>query len=141
MGSPNNRSRNTRRRGLGLKSHTHTHPKKRCFPNNAFQLGDLCLLSGDPCHRDTKAPDDSNVFEQFVHFCLVWIGARKTNKHKTYKHFSDGPCGTIVPRDEPPPVPGTNGTKWRFYCGIQQKTADLSQGRVPVCPGDSSCLS
>ena len=47
------------------------------------------------------------------------------NKHKTHKHFSDG-------------VPRTNGTKWRFYCGIQQKTADLSQGRVPFGRWDGS---
>ena len=45
------------------------------------------------------------------------------------------------PRDEPPPVPGTNGTKWRFYCGIQQKKAGLSQERVPICPGEGSRLS
>ena len=36
-----------------------------------------------------------------------------------------------------PRVPGTNGTKWRFCCGIQQKTAGLSQGRVR----EGSCLS
>ena len=45
------------------------------------------------------------------------------------------------PRDEPPPVPGTNGTKWRFYCGIKQRKAGLSQGRVPSCPGEGSRLS
>ena len=42
------------------------------------------------------------------------------------------------PRDEPPPVPGTNGTKWRFYCGIKQETASLSLGQVPVCPREGS---
>ena len=34
---------------------------------------------------------------------------------------------------------------WRFYSGIQQQTAGLSQGRAPncgpVCPRDGSCLS
>ena len=44
-------------------------------------------------------------------------------------------------RDKPPPVPGTNGTKWRFYCGIKQRKAGLSQGRVPFCPGEGSHLS
>ena len=29
----------------------------------------------------------------------------------------------------------------RFYCGIQQKTAGLSQGRVPICPRDGSRMS
>ena len=30
------------------------------------------------------------------------------------KHFSDGPCGTVVPRDERPPVPGTTGQNGDF---------------------------
>ena len=37
-----------------------------------------------------------------------------------------------------PSVPGTDGTKWRCYCGIKHKTAGLSQGRVPVCPRNGS---
>ena len=44
-------------------------------------------------------------------------------------------------QDEPPPVPGTNGTKWRFDCGIKQERAGLSQGQVPVCPRERSHLS
>ena len=32
-------------------------------------------------------------------------------------------------------------TKWRFYCGIKQKTAGLSQGRVPICSREGSRLS
>ena len=54
------------------------------------------------------------------------------------------------PRDKPPTRPRTNGTKWRFYCGIKQRKAGLSPGTgpilsrggvpfvprtVPVCPG------
>ena len=27
------------------------------------------------------------------------------------------------------PVPGTNGTKWRFDCGIKQKSAVKQRGR------------
>ena len=41
----------------------------------------------------------------------------------------------------PHPSPGTNGTKWRFYCEIKQHKAGLSQGRVPICPGEGSHLS
>ena len=63
-----------------------------------------------------------------------WEQKKINTKHK---HFSDGPCRTIVP-GRTPPVPGTRGTSWRFYCGIQQKMAGLSQGRVPVCPRDSN---
>ena len=66
---------------------------------------------------------------------------QKNNKQKTHKHFSGGPCGTIVPGTNPHPSPGTNGTKWRFYCGIKQRKAGLSQGRVPFCPGEGSHLS
>ena len=73
-----------------------------------------------------------------------WGRKRKeNNKQKSSKHMNifltalaDSP-----PREEPPPVPGTNGTKWRFYCGIRQKTAGLSQGRVPICPREGSRLS
>ena len=63
------------------------------------------------------------------------IGGEKKpiNAKHIMKHFSGGPCGTIVP---PPPVPGTNGTKWRFYCGIEQETASLSQARAPIYPRD-----
>ena len=43
--------------------------------------------------------------------------------------------------DEPPPVPGTNGTKWRFCCGIQERKASLSQGRVSFCPREGAHLS
>ena len=68
-------------------------------------------------------------------FCLENWEQKKTSKQKTHKHFSDGPCGTIVPGTIVPSVPATNGTKWRFYCGIKQKKAGLSQGRVPFCPG------
>ena len=40
--------------------------------------------------------------------------------------------GKNLPAKSPKrPVPETNGTKWRFYCGIQQ-------GRVPAYPRDGS---
>ena len=39
------------------------------------------------------------------------------------------------PRDEQGPVPNINGTKRRFYCIIQQKTATLSQGGSRFVPG------
>ena len=68
---------------------------------------------------------------------------------KNVEFHSDPVCTDPVQnfptRDELGPLPGTNRTEWRFYCGIKQKTAgDGSQfvsGRGPVCPRDGSCLS
>ena len=60
-------------------------------------------------------------------------GKRKPMNTKHINIFLTAIAGQSS-QDEPSPVPGTNGTKWRFYCGIQQKTAGLSQGWVPLCP-------
>ena len=68
------------------------------------------------------------------------LGAKKRINMKHINIFLTAFAGHR-PRDEPPPVPGTNGTKWRFYCGIKQRKASLSQGRVPFCPGERSHLS
>ena len=71
----------------------------------------------------------------------LYLGAKKPINIKHINIFSDGFLRDNRPRDEPPPVPGTNGTKWRFYCGIKQRKAGVSQGRVPLCPGERSHLS
>ena len=71
-----------------------------------------------------------------------FLGGKKNEQTpKPHKHFSARPLRDNRLRDEPPPVPGTNGTKCRFYCGIKQKRAGLSQGRVPICPRKGSRLS
>ena len=57
------------------------------------------------------------------------LGGEKTNKQKHISIFLTTLAG------QSSPVPGTNGTKWRFHCGIKQKTAGLSQGRVPIRGG------
>ena len=88
----------------------------------------------------------------------VWIqcpwpqscgGEKKPINRKHINIFPTALAGQSS-RGRTPPVPGTNGTKWRFYCGIKQRKAGLSQGRgpilsrggvpfvpgtVPVCPG------
>ena len=78
---------------------------------------------------------------------LVQLGAnKKNNKHKTHKHFSDGPCRTIVPGTNRNPSQGqskrnkmANSTEdGRFVPGTGP---NLSQGWVPICPRDSFCLS
>ena len=62
------------------------------------------------------------------------IGSDKTqNKH--VKMFRT-PLAGQPSHGRTPPVPGTNGTKWQFYCVIKQKR--------PVCPRDDlglPCLS
>ena len=77
------------------------------------------------------------------------LGAKKrTNKQKTHKHFSDGPCGTIVPATHPHPSQGQTGQNGDFTVELNRKRPvcprDGSQfvpGRGPVCPRDGLCLS
>ena len=69
------------------------------------------------------------------------MGGKKTINRKHIDIFLTVLVGQSSLWDEPPPVPGTNGTEWRFYCGIRQRKAGLSQGRVPICPGEGSRLS
>ena len=78
------------------------------------------------------------VSKRCFEFCL---GGQKNQWTENTWTFFWRPLWDNRPRDEPPPVPGTNGAKWRFYCGIEQKMASLSQGRVPICPGEGSRLS
>ena len=73
---------------------------------------------------------------------------KKTNKQKTHKHFSDGPCGTIVPGTNPHPSQGQTGQNGDFTVELNRERPvcprDRSQfvpGRGPVCPRDGSCLS
>ena len=56
--------------------------------------------------------------------------AKKTNKQKTHKHFSDGPCGTIVPGTNPHPSQGQTGQNGDF-------TVEFNRKR-PACPRDGS---
>ena len=73
-------------------------------------------------------------------------GRTKNNKHKTHKHFSYSPCGTIVPktsrprekRDKMAILLWSSPEQGRFVPGTGP---GLSQGRVPFVPGTVSCLS
>ena len=58
------------------------------------------------------------------------LGGKKTNKQKTHKHFSDGPCGAIVPGTNPHPSQGQTGQNGNF-------TVEFNRER-PVCPRDGS---
>ena len=73
----------------------------------------------------------SNIF---VEDCAIRLsmsfGSKKTNKQKTHKHFSDGPCGTIVPGTNFHPCRGQTGQNGDF-------TVELNRER-PVCPRDGS---
>ena len=85
----------------------------------------------------------------FHNFPRAYLGAKKkTNKQKTHKHFSDNPCGTIVPGTNPHPSQGQTGENGDFTVEFNRKRPvcprDGSQfvpGRGPVCPRDSPCLS
>ena len=52
------------------------------------------------------------------------------SKRKTHKHFSDGPCGTIVPGTNPHPSQIQTGQNGNF-------TVEFN-GERPVCPADGS---
>ena len=54
----------------------------------------------------------------------------RKKKQKTHKHFSDGPCGTIVPGTNSHPSQGQTGQNGAF-------TVELNRER-PVCPRDAS---
>ena len=82
---------------------------------------------------------------RFPGFGCPNLGAKKNNKQKTHKHFSDAPCGTIVPATNPPPVPRTKGQTGQngdFTVELNRERPILSRGgapfvpgTVPVCPG------
>ena len=77
------------------------------------------------------------------------FGSKKTNKQKTHKYLSDGPCGTIVqgrtptrPRDkrDKMAILLCNETeKGRFVPGtgpiLSRGGVPFVPGTVPVCPG------
>ena len=97
------------------------------FPRKGRSKSFIASMTASPLQTSQR------TFRQILP--LSWLGEKQNNKHDTHKHFFNGPSGTIVPRTNPSPVPVTNGIKWRFDWGIQQKNAALSQGQVPVCPG------
>ena len=68
-------------------------------------------------------------------------GRKKNNKHKTHKHFSDGPCGTIVPGTNPHPSQGQTGQTGHFTVELNRKRpaclwdgSRFVPGTLPVCP-------
>ena len=67
---------------------------------------------------------------------------QKTDKLKTHKHFSDGPCGTIVPGTNPHPSQGQTGQNSDFIVELNRERPVcprtgpiLSRGGVPFVPG------
>ena len=76
------------------------------------------------------------------------FGSKETNKQKTHKHFSGGPCGTIVPGTNPHPSQGQTGQNGDFTVeSIRERPvcprdgSHFVPGRGPICPRDRSCLS
>ena len=105
------------------------------YPNRILEG----LLAVYPNRILCVSEDQEPLNAPFLNF-----GAKKANKQKTHKHFSDGPCGTIVPGTNPHPSQGQTA----FTVELNRKRPvcprDGSQfvpGRGPVCPRDGSCLS
>ena len=76
------------------------------------------------------------------------FGSKKTNKQKAHKHFSDGPCGTIVPGTNPHPSQGQTGQNGDFTVELNRERpvcprdgSHFVPGRGPICPRDGACLS
>ena len=79
--------------------------------------------------------------------CPTWE-QKKNNKQKTHKHFSDGPCGTIVPGTNPHPSQGQTGQNGDFTVELNRERpvcprdgSHFVPRRGPICPRDGSCLS
>ena len=84
----------------------------------------------------------------FYHLFFSFVGSKKNNKQKTHKHFSDGPCGTIVPGTNPHPSQGQTGQNSDFTVELNRERpvcprdrSHFVPGRGPICPRDGSCLS
>ena len=80
---------------------------------------------GTPTSAPTPRSEDASLTQQ-----LIWEQKTINIKHKTHKHFSDGPCGTIVPGTNPHPSQGQTGQNGDF-------TVEFNRER-PVCPRDGS---
>ena len=83
------------------------------FPTILVKEGQKAQTKGNSLKRrrskERQASKEEKLREVFGEWQMVG-GEKKPNKHITRKHFSESP----------------NGTKWRLYCGIKQKTAGLS---------------
>ena len=75
------------------------------------------------------------------------FGAKKNNKQKTHKHFSDGPYGTIVPGTNLHLSQGQTGQNGDSTVEFKRERpvyprdgSHFVPGTVPVCPGQHLCL-
>ena len=94
------------------------------------------------------AHSEAAMLDTFVSSKPQQLGAKKTNKQKTHKHFSDGPWGTIVPGTNPHPSQGQTGQNGDFTVEFNREWpvcpgegSHFVSGRGPICPKDGSCLS
>ena len=94
-----------------------------------------CLTpDGRPHLPGTDLANPTCKHDRSGHSCVPSVRGEKTMNTKHVNIFQTALAG------QPGPVPRTNETKWRFYFGTKQKTAGLSQGRIPVYPRDRSSL-
>ena len=69
------------------------------------------------------------------------LGAKKPINRKHINIFLTALVGQSSQGRTPTRPKDKRDTMARFYSGIQQRKADLSQGWVPFCPGEGSHLS
>ena len=101
-------------------------------PLPIFLLGDKIFLVVPVTKIGVSTPATCKNLPSFSRLFLcgrLWE-QKKTNKHKTHKHFSDGPCRTIVPGTNPHSSQGQTGQNGDF-------TVEFNRER-PVCPRDGS---
>ena len=110
--------------------------------------GHLGKPKGQECLRYGQGSCPKSMFMLFFNSLKTTIGSKKTNKQKTHKHFSDGPCGTIVPGTNPHPSQGQTGQNGDFTVELNRERpvcprdgSHFVPGRGPICPRDGSCLS
>ena len=104
-----------------------------------------------PIHVEHPTPPEDNRTQRFFGFMLLFLAhfrEEKTNKQKTHKHFSDGPCGTIVPGTNPTRQTGQTGQNGNFTVELNRERpvcprdgSHFVPRRGPICPRDGSCLS
>ena len=112
------------------------------LPRTLRSLGKLGKRQSPSLIRKEMINQGQTEREHVQH--MSW--GQKTNKHETHKHFSDGPLRDNCPRDKPGPVPGADGTKWRFSVDengrfVPWTGPGFSQERVPLVPGKVPALS
>ena len=124
----------------------------RQWGDNFCRETSICLAgpSGYPGNQAHKWSGEGAILtclDRASNFVLL-RSKTKTNKQKTHKRFSNGPCGTIVPGTNPHLSQGQTGQTSDFTVELNRERpvcprdgSHFVPGRGPICPRDGSCLS